>query len=193
MKELFYPSCIITTPPHKYEPALMRGGKGVMTEKWRITVPVEGFDFPIRGKFDIQGTIVESYLSIDNEMEPMISVDVDGERNNAIAIGRALLDGIAARLSFSSEKEIRLKKEVYLTRLQPETGRQMKGWGYHDYQRTVSSTLSIGDRYGSMVRFVGELEFVKQDKQDVISRAVAYYREASTSHGESVPGNRNTV
>jgi hypothetical protein len=121
---------------------------------------------------------VESHLSINNEIEPMISVDVNGDRSNAIAIGTVLIDGIAARLSFSSEREIRLKKEVYLTQLQPETGREKKGGGYHDHQGTIFSTLTIGDRYVSMVRFVSELERVKQDKQDVVSRAVAYYREA---------------
>jgi hypothetical protein len=41
-----------------------------------ITIPVEGFNFPIREKFDVQGATVESHLNIDNKMEPMISVDV---------------------------------------------------------------------------------------------------------------------
>ena len=65
-------------------------GEGALgsTEKWRITVPVEGFDFTIRDKFDVQGATVETLRNIKNsEMEPMISLHVDGDRKSAIVKG----------------------------------------------------------------------------------------------------------
>ncbi len=45
-----------------------------------IPIPVEGFDFPLREKFEVQGATVEAYPNIKNEniMEPMISVIVEG-------------------------------------------------------------------------------------------------------------------
>jgi len=155
-----------------------REGKKFLTEKWRITIPVVGFDFTIREKFEVQGATVETHPNTENAMEPMISVIVDGDRESARATGTALIDRITARLSFSSEKEIRLKKEVYLTQLQPEMNRQKKGWGYHDYSLTIRKTATVGDPHSTMVRFVRELEDVRQEKQDIISKAAAYYREA---------------
>ena len=156
-------------------------GEGALgsTEKWRITVPVEGFDFTIRDKFDVQGATVETLRNIKNsEMEPMISLHVDGDRKSAIVKGRAFIDRIAARLSLLTGKEIRLKSEVYLTQLQPETAKEKKGWGYHEYEQTVLTSFTIGDPYVSMARFVRELEDVKQENQDIINKAAAYYREA---------------
>jgi hypothetical protein len=165
---------------HKYKLALMVEMKIFLTEKWRITIPLVGFDFPIREKFVIHGAIVETHPNIENTIEPMISVDIDGDRESAKAKGKALIDRIAARLSFSSEREIRLKEEVYFKQLEPKTAKKKreKGWGYHEYRRKVERTLHIGDRHKSMLQIVGELEGLEQEKQDVISRAVAYYREA---------------
>jgi hypothetical protein len=133
-----------------------------LTEKWRITIPVEGFDFPIREKFNVQEATVETHLNIENKREAMISTDIDGDRESARAMSTALIEGIAGRLSFSSEEEIRLKREVYLTQLQPEKGREKKGWGYHEHSKTTGNTVTVGDPHGSMVRFVRELEDVKQ-------------------------------
>lgn len=47
-------------------------------------------------------------------MEPMISVNVDGDSESAWISGKALIDRIAARLSYSTGLEIRLKKEGIL-------------------------------------------------------------------------------
>jgi hypothetical protein len=57
-----------------------------LTEKWRITIPVEGFDFPLREKFEVQGATVEAYPDIKNEnmMEPMISVIVEGDPSSIV-------------------------------------------------------------------------------------------------------------
>lgn len=149
-----------------------------MSERWRITIPVEGFDLKIKEKFELQNATVDTLLNDENKEEPMISINVDGDLDSARAKGTLLIDRVAARLSYSSEKEIRLKKEVYLTQLQPETGRQKKGWGYHEYRRTVTSRITMGDSHRSMVRMVMELENLKHEKQDIIDKAVAYYREA---------------
>jgi hypothetical protein len=135
-----------------------------LSERWRITIRVEGFDLKIKEKLELQNATVDILLNDENKEELMISINVDGDLDSARAKGTLLIDRVAARLSYSSEKEIRLKKEVYLTQLQPETGRQKKGWGYHEYRRMVTSRITMGDSHRSMVRMVMELENLKHEK-----------------------------
>jgi hypothetical protein len=153
-----------------------------LTEKWQITIPLEGLDFRIKGEFKLQNATVKTRRIKwkKKREEAMVTVDADGDIQSARAKAKALIDRIAARLSYSCGMEIRLKEEVYIKQLEPKTAKKKKekGWGYHEYRRTVRKTVIIGDRHSSMIGFVRELEGLQQEKQDVISRAVAYYREA---------------
>jgi hypothetical protein len=149
-----------------------------LTERWRVPIPVEGFNFMVREKFNIQGATVETLHNGENIMEPMISVNVDGDSESAWISGKALIDRIAARLSYSTGLEIRLKKEVYLSKLQPETDTEKKRWGYHRHFSEVEVGIPIGDHHKAMVSILMELENVKTEKQVIVDKAVAYYREA---------------
>jgi hypothetical protein len=151
-----------------------------LIEKWQITIPLEGIDFKIREGFQLQNAIVKSRLGKwkKKKEEAMITVNVEGDLDTARKKANALIDRIAARLSYSCGEEVRLKEEVYLKQVQPKTRRREKGWGYHERRKTVRTRITIGDRHSAVINFMKQLDDVKQEKQALVDRAVAYYREA---------------
>jgi hypothetical protein len=156
-----------------------------LTKKWQVTIPLKGLDLELKDGFEFQNATLKTRPSKEKKRpkkkeEAMVTVDVDGDLDTARKKASALIDRISARLSYSCGEEVRLKEEVYLRQLEPKTGKKgrKKGWGYDKHLQTVRKRVTIGDRRRALIRFVMELEDVKQEKQDVISNTVAYYREA---------------